>query len=121
MNNSELAKEIVEKIVAEINGGPTLEHNLEMAIQDAVMKSVVTHAKRIIREECSAEGYDTGELSRGLNISCDDPISWERELVRRLTTIACKELRQKIEITSLSESATSGSPAKPFKYELLLG
>ena len=121
MNNNELAKEIVEKIVAEVKGGLTLEYNLEVALQDAIMKSVLVHAKRIIREECNAEGIDTGELSNSLKVSSENQVDWEREIVRKLAIIVCKELRKTIEISQINESCIPESRTKQLKYELLFG
>lgn len=121
MSNNDLAKEIVEKIVAEVNGSVTLSYNIEAALQDAIMKSVLVHAKRIIREECTTEGVDTGELSKALKISSESQADWEREIVKKLAIKVCEELRKIIEIRLISGSYIPESITKSPKCELLLG
>ena len=121
MNNNELAKDIVNKIVAEVNGSLALQYKLEAALQDTIMKSVLDHANKIVREECRAEGIDTGELSRSLEVSSQNQLDWESEIVRKLAIIACKELRKVIEIRQITESSYSEERSKSSKLIPLFG
>jgi ribosome-binding protein aMBF1 (putative translation factor) len=117
MENNETAKYITELIVDYVINSDTLKMNVELAIEEAVEKTVRVYAKSLIQNECSSDGFDTDELSRSINVSTENIESWEREVIRKLSKSACLELQKEIKNKLLSES----SAEKPAKYQVLYG
>lgn len=112
---------IIEQVFGDIIGSNTLKQNINMAIDEAVNKSVKTYLRMILDDELENFG---NEIVAEFNITETDPAIVKLYIQNKLTKMIASKVRPEIETANLVFSkldecyvANSGKP----KFEVLLG
>jgi len=120
LENKEIAKVIVNRLAKAVEQSAMLQNYIDIAKEDAIRKTVKFFARDIVRTECCTDDIDTNELAKVLGVPFESFDDWEAGITRKVSDMACEELRKRIQVPTISESIVPGHVGKP-KYQVLLG
>jgi glycerol-3-phosphate responsive antiterminator len=120
LENKEIAKDIVNKLVKAVEQSSMLQNYINTAKEDAIKKTVRFFARDVVSTECGSDDIDTNELAKALGVSFETFDGWEAGVTRKVSDMACEELRNRIHTPVISESLVQDHVGKP-KYQILLG
>lgn len=123
MSNTPYTDSLIKAINTQVIGSTALNYNIEVAIEDAINKTVSQAARRAVISALEEDGI---EINEELGIDDFDPRVAMRKVFDRVVKIASEEVKQhvnhsRIALTAMDENINTPKHCNNKQLRVLLG